>query len=138
MDYLPYNKARLFSRTLKLRSSSEWYDYTSKKISKLPLKPSNIPKAPKQYYKNRGWLGWEDWLGETYNYNWSNLLKQENLLNFEKAKKIISKFNLKGIGDFKKFKNSNKFPKNLPKNPYHFKNNPNWKGLLDYLGKETN
>ena len=121
---------------MKLRTSLEWYNYTTGRIKKLPKRPYEIPKTPKEYYKNKGWIGWKDWLGDTYNYNWANEQKQNSYPSFQKAKKIISKFKLTGINDFKRFKNSKKFPKLLPKNPYYYSNDKDWKGLLDYLGNK--
>mgnify|MGYP004002554991 FL=1 len=136
LKYLTYNEAKIFAHKLKLKTSDEWYLYTKKKTDHKIKKPANIPTIPNAYYKNKGWKGWKEFLGETYNPNWSNELRKNSLLKFEDAKKLIATYKLNGINDFKKFKNSKNYPKSLSKNPYHYKSHPKWNGLLDYLGKK--
>ena len=51
-----YKQARDFARKLNFRSIKEWSDYRKKL-------PYNIPVQPKQHYNNKGWKGWEDFLG---------------------------------------------------------------------------
>jgi superfamily II DNA or RNA helicase len=58
-EFLPFNDARDYVRTLKIKSESEW-----RKFVKSPKKPSNIPAAPPHSYKNEGWNGWADFLGK--------------------------------------------------------------------------
>lgn len=55
-----FKKARAFVRSLKLKSESEWLDYT-----KSGMKPDDIPVDPHNVYANDGWAGWGDWLGAT-------------------------------------------------------------------------
>ena len=136
LKYITYNEAKILAHKSKLKTSDEWYLYTKKKTDHKIKKPANIPTIPNAYYKNKGWKGWKEFLGETYNPNWSNELRKNSLLKFEDAKKLIATYKLNGINDFKKFKNSKNYPKSLSKNPYHYKSHPKWNGLLDYLGKK--
>jgi superfamily II DNA or RNA helicase len=53
-----YNEARDFVRQLRLKSGKEWLEWT-----KTDDKPSDIPANPEAVYKDKGWLGWSDWLG---------------------------------------------------------------------------
>ncbi|NMJ87626.1 MAG: hypothetical protein EX285_07300 [Thaumarchaeota archaeon] len=61
----PFEEARVFARSLKLRSESEWRQYC--KFGKYGIpKPDDIPSNPNIIYKNDGWKvpgGWVDWLG---------------------------------------------------------------------------
>jgi hypothetical protein len=53
-----FKKARVFVRSLGLKSESEWCDYVNS-----GMKPRDIPDAPDNVYANDGWAGWSDWLG---------------------------------------------------------------------------
>ena len=54
----PFEEAREFARSLKLRSVSEWQQY-----AKTDERPNDIPSTPGRTYKNDGWNGYGDWLG---------------------------------------------------------------------------
>jgi superfamily II DNA or RNA helicase len=56
--YLPFEEARAFVRQLQLKSKEEWIDW-----AKTEAKPDDIPANPPSTYKDKGWLGWGDWLG---------------------------------------------------------------------------
>jgi len=56
--YLPFDEARNFVLTLKLLKKEDWWEYCQ-----LDNKPKNIPPQPQSYYKGKGWLGFDDWLG---------------------------------------------------------------------------
>ena len=54
----PFKEARAFARNLGLKSRAEWHEYC-----KSGKKPSDIPNAPDQQYRETGWAGFGDWLG---------------------------------------------------------------------------
>ena len=54
----PFDEARVFARSLKLRNRREWKEYR-----KSDERPDDIPAHPDEAYKNDGWNGWVDWLG---------------------------------------------------------------------------
>ena len=56
--WLSFDAARAIVRALKLGSWTEWKDY-----SKSGKRPSNIPGAPQQVYRDAGWVSTADWLG---------------------------------------------------------------------------
>ena len=56
--YRSFEEARAFVHQLKLKSQQEWKDWTQTN-----LKPDDIPAHPPRTYKDRGWIGWSDWLG---------------------------------------------------------------------------
>ena len=56
--YLPFEKARNYARNLELKIEAEWIIW-----AKSNAKPDNIPAYPDHVYKNKGWIGWGDWLG---------------------------------------------------------------------------
>ncbi|MFQ5497942.1 MAG: integrase repeat-containing protein [Nitrosopumilus sp.] len=53
-----FRNARRFARVLKLHSHLEWVRYY--KTHTLPV---DIPTTPNRTYKDKGWIGWKDWLG---------------------------------------------------------------------------
>jgi hypothetical protein len=55
---LSFEAARIFMRTLKLKTQKEWKEY-----SKSGKRPSNIPSAPNKTYRDAGWVSLPDWLG---------------------------------------------------------------------------
>ncbi len=78
----PYQSGNIFCTSLKC---SEWETFC--KSGKLP---ENIPKYPDQTYKNDGWKGVADWLGNGY-VNQSD----RNYLSFKDAREFVYKLNLK-------------------------------------------
>ena len=57
-NYRPFQKARTYVRSLKLKSERELRKYI--KAGKIP---KNIPSSPGKTYKNKGWKGMQDFLG---------------------------------------------------------------------------
>lgn len=62
-EYLDFYEARQFARGLELNSAREWKSYVGKN------RPKNMPYDPQQFYKNKGWIGWKDWLGYNRNFD---------------------------------------------------------------------
>ena len=58
LAFLPFKKALLYARTLKLKSIKEWRDW-----AKTGARPANMPSAPDKTYKHDGWQGYGHWLG---------------------------------------------------------------------------
>jgi len=56
--FLPYEQAREFVHTLRLKKTTAWTEWC-----RSGKRPANIPTAPKTYYKDKGWIDWRDWLG---------------------------------------------------------------------------
>ena len=59
-QYLPFDEARDLVRQLNLKNKEEWIAW-----AKSNEKPNNIPASPDGIYKDKGWLGWGDWIGNT-------------------------------------------------------------------------
>ncbi len=58
IDYLPFEQAREFVHKQRIKKIPAWRDWC-----KSEKKPENIPGFPDTTYKNKGWIGWRDWLG---------------------------------------------------------------------------
>jgi len=62
-SYKPFKEARSYVHTLGLQKTTEWFSFCLGKISHLEKKPEDIPANPPLVYKNKGWIGFGDWLG---------------------------------------------------------------------------
>lgn len=122
-QFRPFNAAREFVRSLKLKNSAEWYSY-----SKSEEKPADIPAAPHHNYKNQGWLGMGDWLGT------GNIApKNTKFQSFEAARHFAQSLGLKSHLEWVAYCASKKRPADIPSNPsqkYKFE----WRGWPDFLG----
>jgi hypothetical protein len=58
-EYQPFQNARSFIHSLKLKNNKEWRLYCAS-----GAKPSDIPASPEKTYKHQGWIDWYDWLGK--------------------------------------------------------------------------
>ena len=58
ISYCPFEKAKAFVHTLRLKNTKEWFAYC-----RGGLKPQDIPVSPHIVYKKKGWKDWYDWLG---------------------------------------------------------------------------
>lgn len=58
IKFLNYEECRKFIITLGIKTKSEWKDYC-----KSGNRPKNIPSNPNDYYKDKGWTSWGDFLG---------------------------------------------------------------------------
>jgi len=106
-NYRPFIDAQRYAHSLNLISGKEWNDFVMS--GKLPL---DIPRSPKDGYKNKGWKSWADWLGHDY------IASQlRTYLIFTEAKKFVHKLKLTGQSQWREYCKSGKKPKNVPAEP---------------------
>jgi putative methyltransferase/type III restriction/modification enzyme restriction subunit/helicase-like protein/integrase-like protein len=117
-EFLSFNDAREYVRSLNLKSSEEWSDYSKFK------RPRDIPSTPDRYYEDE-WRGWGDWLGTT-------TLGEVKLRNFTEARAFIQGLHLKNFSEWKSYSKSSR-PHDIPGNP-HSVYRTEWKGYGDWLG----
>ena len=118
----PFEEAREFARSLKLKNYSEWEEYR-----KSGERPNDIPANPDIIYKNDGWKDWVDWLGYEY-------------LPFKESRDFTRSLNLRSQTEWKQYCKSGKdgIPRlnDIPANPGIIYKNNGWKGYPDWLGYE--
>jgi hypothetical protein len=102
-QWLPFEEAREFARSLKLKSSTEWVAYRSS-----GKRPSNVPSVPYEVYKTE-WISFPDWLG----YKGSC----EQPLPFKQARAFVRALKLKSWGEWSTYSSSGKRPSNIPSVP---------------------
>ncbi len=95
---MEFQKARKFTRNLNLRNDNEWRAYCKGELYTLSKKPNNIPSAPDRVYKNDGWLGIVDWLG-----NEKRDRMRKNWRSFYVARDFVRKLNLNSYSEWMKY-----------------------------------
>jgi len=123
-EYLEFGDARKIIHSKKFNSRTEWRKYL--KDSKFP---KNIPKAPEQYYKNKGWKNFGDWIGTG-----TIQPQQIKYRTFEEARRFVHSLGLKSTQDWRKYCNSGNKPDDIPRSPYTVWKNKGWKGMGDWVG----
>ena len=63
-QFLGFEEARRFARTLGLRSQMQWQAYAKGQMPEVGSRPDNIPSNPYDTYRGCGWVSWPDWLGK--------------------------------------------------------------------------
>ena len=125
-EWLPFEEARAFARSLNLKSQGEWRSYHKEN------KPEGIPSAPNRTYKDKGWKGIGDWLG-------SGTIASKDIvfLSFEEARDFARSLNLKTQKDWAIYSRSGDKPYNIPAKPDNTYKESGWGGYGDWLGTGT-
>lgn len=119
-----FEEARAYARSLRLSGRAEW-----EKLSKSGARPNDIPLIASQTYKNKGWLGWADFLG-TNNVQGG----QQIFRDFFDARAYVRLLKLSGYGEWKRWSKSGDKPDNIPSNPDKTYKSAGWSGWGDFLG----
>jgi len=133
--WLPYNEAKKFVHTLKLKNLDEWNKYIHDELEHLPKKPDNIPRSAYFVYKDSGWVGTHDWLGN----NEFSKTRVKNALPFIEAREFVRNLGLKNTYEWEEYKRGNlnqleHIPNNIPKSPSTYYKDDGWIGMHDWLG----
>jgi len=127
--FLPFNKAKKYVHTLKLKSNKEWRKYCSEGIKDKSALPNNVPTNPQRTYKDE-WLGWGDWLGTGNKY-------KRNWLSYNSARAIIVNLKLKSHSDWKRYLKSDNKPENIPSAPDVVYKGKGWHSWKEWLGRDS-
>lgn len=133
-QFQDFYEARQFARSLNLKSGEEWKDYCKGKFQDKPSKPDDIPNAPRNIYKNQGWINMGDWLGTEF-----VATRTRKYRDFLKAREFTQSLNLKNLSDWKAYckgEMPEKPPKpdDIPSNPNRTYKNQGWINAGDWLG----
>jgi len=133
--WLSYEEAREFVHNLNLKNEKEWRKYIKGEYQDLLIKPDNIPNSPYFVYKNSGWIGMNDWLGN----DGYTQTRVKNALTFEEAREFVRSLGLKNTyewEDYKKgkYEHLEPLPINIPKMPGNYYKDDGWIGIRDWLG----
>ena len=115
-QFLPFKKALVYARSLKLESVKEWREWL-----KSGARPANIPACPDQTYKHDGWQRYGHWLGTGF-------------LPFKKALLYARSLKLKNVNEWKDWAKTGVRPANIPTNPHGTYEDDGWQGYGHWLG----
>ena len=123
-QFLPFKDALLYARSLKLKSSVEWWQWC-----KSVVRETNMPSQPHTTYKHEGWQGWGHWLGT------GNVApKDRQFLTFKKALLSARTLKLKGFHEWKDWAKTGARPANMPSRPDEIYSHEGWQGYGHWLG----
>ena len=122
--FLPFKKALLYARALKLKSHREWLVWC-----KSEARDAHIPSTPDKIYKHDGWQGYGHWLGT------GNVApKDQQFLPFKKALQHAHSLKLKGKKDWQDWAKTGARPANMPSSPHKIYQHDGWQGYGHWLG----
>jgi len=122
-DFTSFERAREFAQSLNLKTGRDW-----NKFCVSDKKPSEIPTTPQAVYKNKGWIGWGDWLGTG---NVASVNKK--FRSFNESRAFAQSLNLKNSNEWNNFCKLNKNPEDIPRNPQAVYKNKGWISMGDWL-----
>lgn len=117
--FISFKEARAFARSLGLKGSYEWLN------SKPHLhRGLRIPYEPQKTYKDKGWDGWEDFLG---------LPEKAPFMPFEKARAVARTLNIESSYEWMKEKAHFRKIPGIPTTPHIAYKNKGWISWEDFL-----
>lgn len=125
ITYRPFNEARKFIHSLKLKNVADWQKY-----AKSGNKPVDIPTSPSRIFANKGWKGFGDWLGTG---TLSPLDKRRQMRSFSECQKFIRSLGITTETEWKTWLKSNTKPDDIPYDPRDTYEDE-WKDWRDFLG----
>ena len=125
--FRPFEEAREFVRSLGFKVVKEWVMYSSS-----GQRPHDIPSNPNETYKDKGWVGMGDWLG-----NGKNVVSNKEFLPFKEAREFVRSLGIEKSEEWQEYSKSGQKPNDIPSNPGKIYKGNGWKGLGDWLGSGT-
>ena len=123
-EFRTFDQAKKFAQRLNLKSYSEWQKYTKGNYKNLNALPKDIPLAPHYVYKNKGWIGYGDFLG----------YGMKDFLTFHEARAIIRKMKFQNVAQWRNFTKSGEKPSYIPTTPERVYKNKGWVNFSDWIG----
>ncbi len=132
--YLSFAKARAYVRQLCLQSAAEWHQWSRGDMPEKGRRPADIPSAPWQVYRHRGWISMGDWLGTG-----TVCTRYREYRPFRGAREFVRLLGLKSQSQWYaycagKFPKKGRKPKDIPYHPHTVYVGNGWQGWGDFLG----
>jgi superfamily II DNA or RNA helicase len=133
-DYRPFDVARGFARSLKLKSVEEWRSFCKGMLPAKGMLPEDIPANPHNTYKDNGWQGYGDWLGTGTVATWQRVYRP-----FDEAREFARNLKLKNHQEWRSFCKGllpakGMLPEDIPANPHNTYKDKGWQSMGDWLG----
>ncbi len=130
----PFDEARAFAQSLKLKSKDEWFAFCKGKVPRRKPLAVDIPASADKTYADNGWVSWGDWLGT------GRVADQfREYRPFREARTFVRKLKLKNDAEWRAFSKgrlpyAGRLPSDIPACPNRTYAGKGWKGLGDWLG----
>ena len=124
LAFLPFKKALLYARTLKMKRVKEWRDW-----AKTGVRPANVPSSPHEVYTHDGWQGYGHWLGTG-----AVAHQDKQFMPFDKALLYARSLKLESAKDWQVWCKSGARPVNMPSAPQRTYKHGGWQGHRHWLG----
>lgn len=132
-SYRSFEQARNFARALRLGREDNWKLYVEGKMSDREKLPVDVPANPDDFYKDKGWVSWSDWLSEHYN--------PEAIVYrpYEEAVVFANELKLNSIQEWEAYRNGEdptrpECPKDIPVWPPRAYKDKGWISWAKWLG----
>ena len=134
LSWRPFREARLFARSLGLKSGYEWSDYCKGAMPHRQPCPADIPTGPYHTYAGKGWISMGDWLGTDFVAH-----AKKQFRHFERARAFARSLRLKNSDEWVAFcqgkmPEKGTLPEDIPASPGGHYSNKGWRGMGDWLG----
>ena len=123
-QFLPFKKALVHARTLKLTNMKDWEAWC-----KSGVREDNMPSRPDLSYKHDGWQSYGHWLGTG-----NAAPKDKQFLPFKQALVYARSLKLKGKTEWVLRSKSGGREPNIPSNPDKIYKHDGWQGYGHWLG----
>jgi hypothetical protein len=123
-QYRPFEKAREFARSLKIKKRTTW-----NKMFKEGKIPNDIPAVPHNTYKDE-FISYADFFDNL------SITNKIDFWSLSRSKNFIYNKKISSVKEFQKWSAiTGNRPVGFPGNPGSvYKENKNWKGMVDFLG----
>ena len=134
LSWRPFEEAKLFSAELGLTGVMMWRKYCHGLLRDKGKRPEDIPYNPDRIYKDKGWVGWGDWLNTG---NQSNINRIHR--DFQAARDFVHLLGIKNREGWNlycqgKMKSLPDRPDDIPKTPWVVYKDLGWVSLNDWFG----
>jgi len=103
-DYVSYQEAKKFARSLKFENHKQWAEY-----AKSEKKPKNIPADPYYYYGDE-FEGYPEFLGTKTFASMKGMTNSGKKLTYAQAKEALKNYHLIAVSEYKALHKANKLP----------------------------
>ena len=125
IKYINYDDAKKLLSSKKISSLTDYRKIIKKEFQ------NQIPINPSKNYKNKGWKGWQDFIGKEII---STQKINKKYISFKRAKSLIQSLGVKDKKEFKKKKLNNIIPDTIPLKPGRFYKGKGWVNFKDFIG----
>jgi superfamily II DNA or RNA helicase len=120
-EYFTYDEAKEFFKKYEFKSSTEFLEYKRKNPKEFP---PQIHRKPSLFYKNKGWVSYNDLFSTD----------RDKFLPYLEAREFALKLNFKSKLEWLYWRKSGDRPNNIPSNPDRYYKDNGWTTWGSWLG----